>query len=226
MDQAIATLGLGFFLGLEHAFEADHMIAVTTMVTEHKNPFKAAMVGAFWGIGHTTTLFLVGILVLLLKVSVSSRLSVSFEFLVAIMLVFLGIRTLMSSCEHLHEHGHDHDGESHIHLHASHHHGHRKKSFIIGAIHGMAGSGALMVLVLATVKSTINGLYYILLFGAGSIAGMTMMSMLVGIPFVFSASRFLRAERYLKMTGGVLSICFGLYMGYSILFVEKLFVFQ
>jgi sulfite exporter TauE/SafE len=217
------TLSLGFFLGIKHSFEADHVIAVSTMVTEHKNPFRAALIGTFWGIGHTTTLFIAGIVILLLKITIPDKIALSLEFIVGCMLVGLGIYTLYKAKNMIHTHEHTHENEVHDHLHRQGLHRHHK-SFLIGTIHGLAGSGALMVLVLATVQSTIEGLYYILIFGIGSIAGMTIMSMVIGLPFIYSTKKFPAIEQKLRITAGILSIFFGFFVMYTIGFTEGLFI--
>lgn len=224
--ESLFTLFLGFVLGLKHAFEADHMIAVSTMVTEHKNPFKAALIGTFWGIGHTTTLFIAGIAILLLKITIPQKVALSLEFLVGCMLVLLGGYTLYKAKQIVHTHAHSHDdGSSHEHPHMAEKKGmHRHhRSFLIGTVHGLAGSGALMVLVLATVQSTIEGLYYILIFGVGSIFGMTIMSMVIGLPFIYSTKKFPSIEQKLRLTAGILSIGFGFFVMYQIGITEKLF---
>lgn len=222
MNQAVFTLLLGLILGIKHAFDADHLVAVSTMVSDHQNPYKAALVGSFWGIGHTSTLFLTGALVLLLKVSIPEHISLSFELLVGFMLVFLGIRTILSY-DNILVHTHPHQSEAHMHpqeeIDKKHRHGH-KRSFLIGSIHGLAGSGALVILVLTTIRSTLEGIFYILIFGVGSIIGMTLMSMVFGFPFILSKKKFPGIDRYLKKIVGVLSIIFGLSIIYKIGFVE------
>lgn len=189
MPSLLFTLILGFMLGIKHAFEADHVIAVSTIVSEQRNPFKAALIGTFWGLGHTTTLFIIGIIVLLLKLSIPEKLSLLLEGLVGIMLIILGIRVIIKN-NLLHTHKH------HV-------------SFLVGLIHGVAGSGVLMLLVLSTISSLLEGLYYILLFGLGSVLGMSTMSFIIGVPFLYSASKFPKLEKYLRFGAGVLSILFG-----------------
>ncbi|MEN9407474.1 MAG: hypothetical protein RLZZ455_690 [Candidatus Parcubacteria bacterium] len=212
---SLSTLFLGFLLGLTHALEADHLIAVSTTVTSSKNPFKAATVGMFWGIGHTTTLFLVGLIVLVLNVTIPENLSIGLEGLVGIMLIGLGITTLRKKDNSVHEHLHEHSGESHTHLHTNHSHRH-KRSFLIGTVHGLAGSGALMVLVLSTIHSVMQGIIYIILFGVGSIAGMSVMSFLFGLPLSLS-SRFIRINHTLHRIIGFVSILFGTFVIYETL---------
>jgi len=214
MPSVFFTLILGFVLGIKHAFEPDHLIAVSTIVVGQKNPFKSALVGTFWGLGHTTTLLLTGVLVLLLKLSIPPSLSLTFELLVGVMLIILGVRVIVRTRSILHTHQHQHDDLNHQHLHfheAKSTHRKHHTSFLIGTVHGLAGSGALMLLVLSTIPSLISGIYYILLFGLGSVAGMTIMSFLLGLPFLFSAAKFPEVEKYLRFFAGALSILFGLF---------------
>lgn len=197
MSSVFFTLILGFILGIKHAFEPDHMIAVSTIVADQKNPLKAALVGTFWGLGHTSSLFIIGFAVLLLKLSIPEKLSMSFELFVGIMLVILGVRAIRQR-------------KVTLNTHRKHH-----TSFLIGTVHGLAGSGALMLLVLATIPSLTQGLYYILLFGFGSTLGMSAMSFLLGLPFIFSAGKFPQLEKYLRLIAGTLSILFGLFWIYE-----------
>lgn len=217
MDFSFITLFLGLFLGIKHAFEADHIIAVSTIASDQKNHLKAALIGTFWGMGHTTTLFLVGLIVLLTKVDIPDVVSLLFEFFVGCMLVILGIRTLIVK-EIIHTHAHAHKGVQHIHPHEhdgnllTHSH---YRSFFIGTIHGLAGSGALMLLVLSTIKSTVVGLYYILIFGIGSIIGMTLMSFLFRIPYLLVSKKLNNFDKLLRKIAGICSIGFGLFMMYG-----------
>ncbi len=226
MNQTIPLLIFGFLLGIKHAFDTDHIVAVSTMISEFKNPFRASLAGAFWGFGHTTTLFIIGLIILLLKISIPENISLSFELLVGFMLVFLGIRAIWQRNINLHEHIHQHKNSAHSHLHfhtlTKHFHRHHK-SFLIGIIHGLAGSGALMILVLSTVHSILEGIYYILIFGIGSIVGMSLISILIGFPLVYSTQKFPKAEKYLRIITGTLGIIFGIILIYELGIVKRLF---
>src|SRR3989338_2159875 len=149
----LTLLGLGFLLGIEHATDADHVAAVSAMTSESKNLKHSAMHGIYWGLGHTFTLLFVGLLLLLFKITIPQKLAVSFEFIVGLMLIFLGINLfvkILKSRFHLHLHNHGKIKHLHYHTHASEHiHKHSKKSFLVGLVHGLAGSAALMLLVLA-----------------------------------------------------------------------------
>lgn len=226
MTTPIFTFLFGLLLGLKHAFDVDHLIAVATLVTEYKNTFKAVLIGVFWGIGHTTTLFIIGLTVLLFKIKIPERVSLSLELLVALMLIALGIHALKSDTQPLHSHSHHHDaGETHTHPHTDHRHVHHH-SFAIGAVHGLAGSGALMIFILSSYRSLVGGLIYILFFGIGSIVGMTIMSVVIRLPFIYAAKKFAtvsHVEKNLRLTAGLVSSGFGLWIVYEIGFIEKLF---
>lgn len=211
MPQTILTLFFGFILGIKHAFDADHLLAITTALTEQKNPFKAALLGTFWGIGHTLTLFIIGILVLFFNLSIPEKISMNLELLVGIMLIALGLGTITKRNLKIHHHVHKHDGIAHSHLHSPQHHQHRR-SFLIGIVHGLAGSATIMILVISTIKSLITGIYYILLFGFGSIIGMTLVSFFIGIPFIYSMEKFTQGEKYIRIIAGSFSIIFGSYI--------------
>jgi ABC-type nickel/cobalt efflux system permease component RcnA len=233
----ISVLGLGFVLGLKHALDADHLVAVTTIVSEKRGLLNSAIVGAVWGLGHTAALLAVGIIVILLQAQIPERLALTLEFGVAIMLVILGVNLLIKlfRSKELHMHAHQHGGHfhSHPHLHErvegkeTHtHHGMQVggKPFFIGLVHGMAGSAALMLLVLATIPSPIIGLLYIAIFGIGSVGGMLLMSAAISIPFALTATRFTRLNIAVRAVAAVLSVGFGIFMMYEIGFVDGLFL--
>jgi len=221
-----SVLMIGFVLGLQHATEADHLAAVSTIVSEKKNLFTASLVGGLWGIGHTISLFAVGLLVILLKVEISPSLEAKLEACVGAMLVLLGINALrkLLTASKVHVHSHEHDGHKHVHIHAhgagpkeESHHRLSPRSIFIGMVHGLAGSAALMLLVVPTIPSQSVALLYILIFGVGSIGGMMAMSFLIGLPFHFTAGRFDILNRGIRLIAGV----FSLGLGASIIY-EKL----
>ncbi len=212
MNQLLFTLFLGFLLGIKHAFEADHVVAVSTIVAKEKNPWQASLIGAFWGLGHTTSLFLFGLVMLTFKISLPASLALLFELLVGCMLILLGLRVLFRQ-EIFHIHKHTHNGKEHVHQHVhtsfDRSHFHHKKPYAVGMIHGLAGSGGLMLLVLGSVNSFFQGLSYILIFGIGSTLSMTIMSFLLGVPFMLSAKKIPFLHRYLAIIAGVLSVLLG-----------------
>lgn len=229
MDASIfAAFGLGLVLGIQHALDPDHLIAVSTIVSEQRNFKFASLIGAFWGLGHTTTLFIVGVIVIGLRVTVPPRLGASLEFLVALMLVILGANVLRQSfgVERVHLHTHSHNPETHTHFHVHENpkqgHGHShpfnamRRPFIVGMVHGLAGSAALMLLVLSTIESPLGGLLYIVIFGLGSVGGMLLLSGIISLPFILTAQRFSLMNRWIRVVAGFTSICFGLLLGWEI----------
>jgi ABC-type nickel/cobalt efflux system permease component RcnA len=229
-----ALLGLGLVFGLKHATEADHIVAVSAIVSQERSLLRSATVGALWGIGHTAALVLVGVIVLALRVAVPEGVANWLEFGVALMIVILGASALLRSAKgrrrDVHLHQHKHDGVSHVHLHfheretehtaavAVHSHAVSRigfKPLLVGAMHGLAGSAALTLLVLTQIESIALGLVYLAVFGLGSIAGMLLMSGLIGLPFALSARRFKGVHYGLQAVAGALSIAFGLWYAYE-----------
>jgi ABC-type nickel/cobalt efflux system permease component RcnA len=232
---AFALLGLGFVFGLKHATEVDHVVAVSTIVSEHRNILRSSLVGGLWGVGHTASLILVGILVLALRIAIPDGVSNWLEFCVALMIIGLGASALVRALRrrtdvHIHQHNHDQVSHVHIHFHergtahsvervASHPHAVSRiglKPLLVGAMHGLAGSAALTLLVLTQVESTALGLLYLAVFGAGSILGMLLMSGLIGLPFALSARRLSGVNYGLQTVAGALSLAFGLWYAYEI----------
>jgi ABC-type nickel/cobalt efflux system permease component RcnA len=232
----ILTLGLA--VGLQHAFEPDHVSAVTTQISKRKykiqtvkqlikeGAFKSSILGALWGAGHTTTLVIIGLLLFLFSINIPSNVFLGFEFIVGIMLVFLAITTFSNkklfklrhahphahSNGTLHTHPHDHDGE----------HKHTHKSYLIGCIHGLAGSGSLVVLMASTLGDIETVMSFILIFGFGSIIGMTIISNLIGLPFALT-NKFGAASKTLRYIACSASLLIGANIVYDIGIAENLF---
>lgn len=210
--QLISLLGLGFMLGIKHALDADHIVAISTIASQTKNLKSSSLLGISWGLGHTATLLLISLFVMLFKIKIPTTFALTFEFIVGIMLVVLGIQMLRKIFkEKIHIHAHKHDTDYHTHLHQhqislSHNHAH--KSFFIGTLHGLSGSAALILLVLATVKSAFEGMLYVAIFGIGSIIGMTIVSTVIGIPFLLT-KKFSSLENSVKILAGSASIITG-----------------
>ena len=213
----------GSLLGMRHALEPDHLTAVSTLVTGERNSYRAAMLGAFWGLGHTLSLVVVGAVLIVLRAEMPARVADLFELFVAIMLVGLGTRAIVLAVRqgplgptHTHQHGHV------LHRHAAttpHVHVGRwtlaRRPLLVGAVHGLAGSGALTALVLATLTSTTARITYMALFGFGSTVGMAILSALLGWPLAkIGANRTMM--RALSVTVGCLSIGLGLFWGYPL----------
>ncbi len=222
--ELVASSGLGSLLGMRHALEPDHLAAVSTLVTGERSGWKAAMLGACWGVGHTAALIAVGAVLVVLRAEMPPRIAELFEFGVALMLVGLGVRTILQSARiaargpvHAHHHGHvlhsHRAGAPHIHIGGW---TLARRPLIVGAVHGLAGSGALTALVLATLPSTAARLTYMGLFGLGSTFGMAALSGLLGWPLA-RFGRDHQVVRLVTLTVGVTSTALGIAWGYPIL---------
>ena len=231
----IGLLGLGLILGLRHALDPDHIAAVSTIVSESRSVRRSSLIGTFWGLGHTMSLLIAGVLVIALKVQISDRAALWVEFAVALMLIFLGLKATLRSLRgwKLHRHRHRHDGSTHSHLHLhregdeqAHRHRHLIRSgarpFLVGMVHGMAGSAALTLLVLATIPSAVAGLIYVAVFGLGSVGGMLIMTSLISLPFVLTRKRFNVLSEGLQVAVGLFSLSFGLFLVWQYGFHEHL----
>ena len=220
---ALGVLFIGFVLGLQHAIEADHLAAVSTIVSEKKSLFSASLVGGLWGLGHTISLFIVGALVIFLKLQVSEPTEARLESIVGVMLVILGLNALrkLFSAETVHVHKHEHGEREHVHIHAHNegnvesHHSFSFRSVLIGMVHGLAGSAALMLLIVPTIGSPWLALSYILVFGIGSIGGMMAMSFLIGLPMHFTLNRFSDLNKGLRLVAGCFSLILGGFIVYE-----------
>jgi ABC-type nickel/cobalt efflux system permease component RcnA len=225
----------GLILGLKHAVEADHLAAVSAIVSERKSILSSSLVGGLWGLGHTISLLIAGLIVIILKVQIPDRVALALEFCVALMLIGLGINALLRIRKggRLHIHEHEHGGVRHFHPHL-HPHEHATepqthhrlrigiRPLLVGMVHGMAGSAALMLLVIPTIPSPGLALVYISIFGLGSIGGMMAMSTLLGLPLQLTAERFKRAHSVVCALAACFSLGFGLFLAYEIGFVEGL----
>lgn len=219
-----SILILGFALGLRHATEADHLAAVSTIVSEKKGLMSASIVGGLWGVGHTIALFAVGLVVILLKLQISESLEAKLESVVGVMLVILGINAIRKilTSKKIHAHTHEHGGHPHTHIHThvddkaeESHHRFGPRSVVVGMVHGLAGSGALMFIILPLISSPVVALAYIIVFGVGSIGGMMLMSFLLGIPLHFTAGRFDLMNKGIRWCAGLFSIGLGIFIVYE-----------
>jgi len=224
-------LSLGFLLGLKHATDADHVVAVTTFVSREKSLLRSCWIGLFWGAGHTLSLATAGGIILLLKVNISDSFGGWLEFGVAAMLVLLGARVLHKAWKEsfrLHRHPHSHVSgkapHTHWHVHlpgkSEEHSGWLHvglRPLLVGMVHGAAGTGALMLLVFSTIRSPLQGLVYIVIFGVGSIVGMLIVSLLLSLPLRWISSRTTTGYHFIQATAGLFSCMFGVYLGFDIL---------
>jgi len=230
------TLTLGFVLGLRHALDADHLAAVSTFVTEERSLLRSSLIGVSWGMGHTAALLVFGLGVAAFRFALTPRFSQFLEFLVGCMLVLLGGNVLykLAKGRALHVHTHAHDGGAHTHLHlhaaeAAHDHPHQHRTlrlggrpFVVGVVHGLAGTAALMMLVVGAIPSLWLAAGYILIFGVGSIGGMTVMSLLMTVPLTLAARRLGLIERLIRLAAGLFSLVFGLYLVWEVGLIQSL----
>jgi hypothetical protein len=194
----LTVLGLGFVLGLRHALDSDHIAAVSTVIAQRPSWRASGLIGLSWGLGHTLVLLVVGTFVLALGISIPESWALAAESIVALMLIVLGGalgRGLLR--EGWHVHAHDHGGQQHSHFHShavSRDHGHPHwwsnsiKPLCIGMAHGMAGSAALLLVVLSAAHTVLQGVGYIAVFGLGSIVGMMLIGVGISLPMVWSLS--------------------------------------
>ncbi|WP_437323821.1 high-affinity nickel-transport family protein [Sorangium sp. So ce381] len=237
---AFPLLLLGFSLGMRHATDADHVIAVATVVSRVRSLGTALMIGAMWGVGHTLTLMVIGGAILLFGLVVPPHVGLAMELTVALMLIGLGVFHLARLYRAVRR------GEPPAHdvapvKHVAHHDGHRHdlgwadrvfggsrvyaslRPLVIGVVHGLAGSAAVALLVLTTVRDPRWGIGYIALFGVGTIAGMTLITGVLALPFAYARARTSGIHNAFGAAASLLSVGFGLFLAYDISFGSGLF---
>lgn len=215
MLASTAAISFGLLVGARHAFEPDHLAAVSTLVADAKSPRSATKLGLLWGLGHTISLLVVGVLLVAIDGALPARVGVGFELAVAAMLVILGLRAMIRGLRNVdghagtHRHGrveHAHRGaDAHVHV------GDRAiawRPLTIGIVHGLAGSGALTALAFAELPDNLARIVYMLLFGAGSIAGMAVATGVAGAALQRIA-RGHSTRRWLAITTGLASCTCG-----------------
>jgi ABC-type nickel/cobalt efflux system permease component RcnA len=225
MDGMLATVtGVGFVLGLRHALDPDHVVAVTALASEKAGVRRTSMIGAFWGLGHALSLGVAGGVILALRLTVPPAVGTALESVVAVMLIGLGalaVRRALRS--RLHAHPHDHDGRVHVHFHAhgpgeAERHDHRHllrgglRPFVVGLVHGLAGSAGLALLALGAAPSLMAGLAYIAMLGLGSLAGMLVLSALMSLPLAYLEARYSAFHRGVQLVAGLASVGLGVYL--------------
>jgi len=258
MIDFLAIIGVGFLLGVRHATDPDHVIAVTTIVSRQQSVRQAGVIGALWGLGHTITIVLVGTGIIVFHLAIPARIGLAMELAVGLMLIVLGVMNLTGvtrwiterfTPEHgagvVHSHVHRHGGEAHVHVHAHEpdvHLGLEERPqgpfqqllarvglyqllrpLAVGIVHGLAGSAAVALLVLTAIRDPRWAIAYLLVFGLGTIAGMMLITMILGAPFALTGKRFASLNRSLGFASGVISIAFGLFIMFQIGFVDGLF---
>ena len=210
----ITALLFGLLLGITHALDIDHVVAVTTIVSRSRSTLRSILVGLTWGVGHSVVLLTAGSAVLILKLAIPEYLALFLEAAVGVMLIILGF-PLLWRLRSAHLHVHEHDGKLHLHPHShtdspGHEHVHLKKPLLVGMIHGLAGSGALTLVALAAMPSVARGLLFLLLFALGTILGMLVFGGIIGLPFRLVSGSSGRWHLWLQGLSGAVSIVFGL----------------
>jgi hypothetical protein len=260
LTNGLAILAIGFFLGMRHATDPDHVIAVSSIVSRERSIAKAGLIGVLWGCGHTLTIVIVGAAIVLFGLAIPARVGLTMEFSVGLMLILLGVLNLTSAMKWISEkfspahprvtgeHAHVHEHGSHVHFHwhshgpAEEHHGdslatpswtrgpferlglfHALRPLLVGIVHGLAGSAAMALLVLSTIREPRWAVLYLLVFGAGTIGGMMLITAALALPFSFAGYKFAWLNRGLVTASGLLSLAFGLFVCYHIGFVDGLF---
>ena len=205
----VGVLATGFIIGLKHALDADHLVAIGTMVTEKRSPWGLALLGGTWGLGHTLSLIAVGLVVLVLNLQISEGTEKILEGFVGLMLIGLGLNVVRKILLGSNSSSHTHSPlESEMNPIGQ---GFRfsPKALTVGLIHGLAGSAGLMLLVIPTIDSKALGLVYIAVFGVGSIGGMMIMSFLIGLPFHFTSKNLEPLNKGLQTIAGFASAIIG-----------------
>ena len=260
MTTALATVAVGFVLGMRHATDPDHVVAVSTIVTRERTVSHAALIGILWGIGHTLMILAVGAAIILFGLAIPARLGLTMEFSVGLMLIALGLLNLTGAIRWLsekfapaylgasgtHAHLHSHGGQQHSHASAHRPESHRRgenvnapagllrslavlgpfqilRPLCVGTVHGLAGSAAVALLVLSTIRQPRWAVAYLLVFGVGTIAGMMLITAAMALPFSLVGNQLAWFSRSLATASGLLSLAFGLVVSYHIGFLDGLF---
>jgi hypothetical protein len=246
----VSFLFLGFFLGMRHATDADHVVAIATIVSRERSMAGSALIGAAWGVGHTVTVIAVGAAIIVFGVVIPPRLGMSMEFAVGIMLVLLGVLTFtgmgrgggvthahagvpgvhkLDVHDHLHSHGdylhrHPHGHGPGTHGHADEHTPLARidrsvlgriafydwlRPFVVGLVHGLAGSAAVALMILSIIREPVAALGYLLLFGLGTVVGMMLITLILSAPFAFTAVNLPKFNWRLRVAAGLVSFSFG-----------------
>lgn len=229
----VPILLLGFFLGMRHATDADHVLAVTTIVSRERSLRGASWIGVLWGIGHTLTIMVVGGAIIFFGVVIPPRLGLTMELSVAVMLVLLGVFSLRGflrstprpAAEGTEREPHGHDRDLGVLDRVLGRLGFYQslRPLLVGVVHGLAGSAAVALMVLATVQNPARALAYLLLFGVGTVAGMALITAGLALPFAFTQARSARLHRSIGILAGLSSVAFGIFLVYDIGIVAGLF---
>lgn len=220
----ISLLALGFLLGLKHALEADHVAAVTSLVTRSASLRETIRVSGAWGLGHAATMIVFGTVLILLGATLPDRVVHVLEAVVGVMLILLGLdvlRRLLKRKIHVHDHSHDHGvRHMHVHLHershSRHEHAHAAalwpRALVVGCVHGLAGTAGLVLLALPAMSSGASAVGYLAVFGVGTVAGMVLFSVVISVPLALSVRRLRWATYGLEGTVGVANVVLGIWI--------------
>jgi hypothetical protein len=201
------TFITSLMLGMRHATDPDHIVAVTTIVSRERSVGKAAAIGAVWGAGHTITLLLVGGAIIAFKLAFNARLGLSLELCVAIMLIVLGILNLF-------------DVRTRPAAPSA------SRPFLVGVVHGLAGSAAAALLIVPLMDDPRWAVLYLVTFGLGTIVGMSIVTISIAAPSLLAAAHMPSFQRSLRLASGAVSLVFGLYLAQKIGFTDGLFTSQ
>ncbi len=204
LPDPLTAILLGALLGLRHATDADHVVAVTAIVARERKLGRAAWIGALWGVGHTLTLLVVGGAIVAFRLVIPPRVGLGLEFAVALMLILLGYANLRARDAAPPERA-------------------GARPLLVGLVHGLAGSAAVALLVLATIRGTLPALAYLLVFGIGTIAGMVAVTVLLAAPALYAGTRVTRLQGGIRLAAGALSIAFGLLLARELIVEGGLF---
>ena len=232
---AVFVVLTGLVLGMRHSTDADHVVAISTIVSRQRGVRSAALIGCLWGLGHTIMIFAVGALIILAGVRIPPRAGLAMEFCVALMLILLGCLNLTGVTQRLMARY----GRSELLEPVKARPGGRDgvvrgtverfgmmqvaRPLVIGLVHGLAGSAAVALLVLSTIHNPVWATIYLLIFGFGTVLGMMMMTAAIAVPLTYAGDRYAHLGRYFGITSGVISMCFGLFLVYQLGFVGGLF---
>lgn len=249
----ISIVAIGFVLGMRHATDADHVVAVSTIVSRERRVGSAALIGLLWGVGHTLTIVAVGVGIIAFELVIPPRLGLSMELSVGVMLVILGFANLrglkeawssrearragmglepgvraaeLAAGENVR--GHSHDGAERTMGAMDRWFGARRlygwvRPLIVGLVHGLAGSGAVALLVLTTVHDSAWAVAYLLVFGVGTMAGMMLITVGMASALRYAGARSGWINRRLSVATGCISVAFGVFVVYQMGFVHGLF---
>jgi ABC-type nickel/cobalt efflux system permease component RcnA len=242
LGTALFVTILGLILGMRHSTDADHVVAVSTIVSKQRSIRSAAFIGSVWGLGHTITIFIVGSLIILFGVEIPPRLGLSMEFSVAIMLVLLGILNLTGVMQKVTSYftppivvradiptsAQPDNGRTRMEKWIDSSVGRFGwyqclRPLVIGLVHGLAGSAAVALLVLSTIHNPVWATGYLLIFGIGTMIGMMCMTAAMAVPLTYAGDRFAKLGKYLGAVSGMVSLCFGTFLVYQLGFLGGLF---